>query len=69
MADPGQSIDSVLIQAARLTAEGRPESAIAVLRPALQLFPGPFGRLVPAVRGAAGRGRADRRRWRRRSAR
>jgi len=39
MADPGQSIDSALIQAARLTAEGRPESAIAVLRPALQQFP------------------------------
>jgi Flp pilus assembly protein TadD len=39
MADPGRSMDSVLIQAARLTAEGRPESAIAVLRPALQMFP------------------------------
>lgn len=39
MADPGGSIDSVLIHAARLTAEGRPESAIAMLRPALELFP------------------------------
>jgi tetratricopeptide (TPR) repeat protein len=39
MADPGASIDSVLLQAARLTAEGRPESAIAVLRPALELYP------------------------------
>ncbi|HEY7592153.1 MAG TPA: tetratricopeptide repeat protein [Actinophytocola sp.] len=39
MADPGGSIDSVLLQAARLTAEGRPESAIAVLRPALARYP------------------------------
>jgi Flp pilus assembly protein TadD len=39
MADPGGSIDSVLVQAARLTAEGRPESAIAVLRPALERYP------------------------------
>lgn len=39
MADPGGSIDSVLVHAARLTAEGRPESAIAVLRPALEMFP------------------------------
>ncbi len=39
MADPGGSIDSVLLQAARLTAEGRPESAIAVLRPALERYP------------------------------
>lgn len=37
MADPG-GVDSVLVNAARLTAEGRPESAIAVLRPALELF-------------------------------
>lgn len=33
------SIDTVLVRAAHLTAEGRPESAIAVLRPALELFP------------------------------
>jgi tetratricopeptide (TPR) repeat protein len=39
MADPGDELDSVLLQAARLTAEGRPESAIAVLRPALQRHP------------------------------
>jgi tetratricopeptide (TPR) repeat protein len=39
MADPGGSIDSVLVHAARLTAEGRPESAIAMLRPALEMFP------------------------------
>jgi tetratricopeptide (TPR) repeat protein len=39
MADPSGSIDSVLIHAARLTAEGRPESAIAMLRPALETFP------------------------------
>ncbi len=39
MADPIDSIDSVLVRAAHLTAEGRPESAIAVLRPALELFP------------------------------
>ena len=39
MAEPGGSIDSVLVHAARLTAEGRPESAIAVLRPALELHP------------------------------
>jgi len=39
MADPGGTIDSVLVQAARLTAEGRPESAIAVLRPALERYP------------------------------
>jgi tetratricopeptide (TPR) repeat protein len=39
MASPGGSIDSVLVRAARLTAEGQPESAIAVLRPALELFP------------------------------
>jgi Flp pilus assembly protein TadD len=39
MAEPGGSIDSVLVHAARLTAEGRPESAIAVLRPALARYP------------------------------
>ncbi|MGH3878732.1 MAG: tetratricopeptide repeat protein [Actinophytocola sp.] len=39
MAEPSGSIDSVLVHAARLTAEGRPESAIAVLRPALAQFP------------------------------
>ncbi|HEY0450899.1 tetratricopeptide repeat protein [Actinophytocola sp.] len=39
MAEPIGSIDTVLVRAARLTAEGRPESAIAVLRPALELFP------------------------------
>lgn len=39
MAGPNGSIDSVLIHAARLTAQGRPESAIAVLRPALERFP------------------------------
>jgi Flp pilus assembly protein TadD len=39
MADPIGSIEPVLVQAARLTAEGRPESAIAVLRPALETFP------------------------------
>jgi tetratricopeptide (TPR) repeat protein len=39
MAEPGGSIDSVLVHAARLTAEGRPESAIAVLRPALEQYP------------------------------
>jgi tetratricopeptide (TPR) repeat protein len=40
MADPIGSIEPVLVQAARLTAEGRPESAIAVLVPALETFPG-----------------------------
>jgi tetratricopeptide (TPR) repeat protein len=39
MAGSGGSIDSVLIHAARLTAQGQPESAIAVLRPALEEFP------------------------------
>jgi len=39
MADPIGSIDSALVRAARLTAEGRPQSAIAVLRPALELYP------------------------------
>ncbi len=39
MAEPSGSIDSVLVHAARLTAEGRPESAIAVLRPALERYP------------------------------
>lgn len=39
MAEPIGSIDSVLVRAAHLTAEGRPQSAIAMLRPALELFP------------------------------
>ncbi|MPZ79638.1 MAG: tetratricopeptide repeat protein [Actinophytocola sp.] len=39
MAEQIGSIDTVLVRAAHLTAEGRPESAIAMLRPALELFP------------------------------